>query len=436
MLMKILFITPYVPNAIRVRPYELLHTLAQRGHQITLATLWQDQAEYRELAALKAWGIEIIAEPLATWRTLWNCLQSVPARTPLQAAYAWQPALAHQLTQLVQARHFDVIHVEHLRGARYALQLKAALAAAVAGTDTDTKARPTPIIWDSVDCISHLFTQAAARSRSWRGRLMTQLELGPTERYEGWLAHQFARVLVTSQADQRALGTLAQRHQQPGHATAKGAAALAQPTILANGVDLDRFPFNAGQRAPATLVFSGKMSYHANITAALHLLQEIMPLVWQRHPEVRVQIVGKDPPKALRALARSVATAPAGAARIVEVTGTVPAIQPYLQQATIAVAPLLYGAGIQNKVLEAMACGAPVITSSQAAAGMQAQSGRDLLVADGAEHFATAIINLLNAPAQRQQLGQAGRAYVEGVHAWPQIVTQLETIYRQAVGNQ
>lgn len=414
--MEILFITPYVPNAIRVRPYELLRTLAQRGHRLTLATLWQDESERQELARLTALGIEVIAQPLPTWRTLWNCAQSVPARAPLQAAYAWQPRLARQLTELVTQRHFDLVHVEHLRGARYGLHLKTLFA-------QQTARRPAPIIWDSVDCISHLFTQAAARSRSLRGRLMTQLELGPTERYEGWLVHQFARVLVTSRADQAALQRLAQQH------LGFSSAPVPVPTVLPNGVDLERFPLSAQGRAPATLVFSGKMSYHANITAALHLVQEIMPLVWQSQPAVRVQIVGKDPPAAIRALA----TADSGdGRRVVEVTGTVPAIEPYLQQATVAVAPLLYGAGIQNKVLEAMACGAPVITSSQAAAGMQAQVGEELLVADGAAAFAATILQLLAAPAQRQALGQAGRHYVERVHAWPTIVAQLETIYQEA----
>ena len=428
--MEILFIVPYVPNPIRVRPYELLRTLAARGHRITLATLWQDQSEYDDLTVLRAWGIEVIAQHLGTWRTLWNCAQSVPVRTPLQAAYAWQPTLAHQLTQVVQQRHFDVIHVEHLRGARYGLHLKRLLDQAATGSD----AQPTPVVWDSVDCISHLFTQAAARSRSLRGRLMTQLELGPTERYEGWLTHQFDRVLVTSKADQAALSSLADRSAQSAHSGSNGHAAkrAARPTIIPNGVDLARFDQGVGERAAATIVFSGKMSYHANITAALHLVQEIMPVVWQKNPAVKVQIVGKDPPLAIRNLATAPAQADGGVHRVVEVTGTVPALQPYLQQATLAIAPLLYGAGIQNKVLEAMACGAPVITSSQAAAGMQAQVGEELLVADGAEAFATAITALLNDPARRQQLGQAGRAYVERVHAWPQIVAQLETIYTEA----
>ena len=109
-----------------------------------------------------------------------------------------------------------------------------------------------------------------------------------------------------------------------------------------------------------------------------------------------------------------------------------PDIRPYLHQATMAVAPLLYGAGIQNKVLEAMSCGTPVITTRQAASGTRAQIGRDLLVADNATAFAGAIIQLVENPSQRAELGEAGYTYVEKEHSWHTIVNRLETIYAEA----
>jgi glycosyltransferase involved in cell wall biosynthesis len=139
--------------------------------------------------------------------------------------------------------------------------------------------------------------------------------------------------------------------------------------------------------------------------------------------------VGKDPPAPVRALADAT-TAPAGA---VEVTGAVPTMRPYLSQATMAVAPVLYGAGIQNKVLEAMACGTPVIASPSAASGLQAKRERDLIVADDADAFATAILSLLAQPARRAQIGQAGRAFVEQIHSWDAVGAQLEQYYQAAM---
>jgi sugar transferase (PEP-CTERM/EpsH1 system associated) len=407
---KLLFVVPYVPNQIRVRPYELLRTLARRGHTITLATLWQDPNEQADLAALRELGIEMIARPLPKWRSLWNSLQALPSRTPLQARYCWQPMLAQALREVVAQRTFDVVHVEHLRGAAYGLLLR--------DLPTPTGQR-LPVVWDSVDCISHLFAQAARQSRSRSGRLMTALELPRTQRYEGWLLHQFAQVLVTSQADQQALLELT---TEPPPTV---------PAVTPNGVDLSYFarPPAADPQAtgPATIVFSGKMSYHANVTAALYLVNEIMPHVWATHPDVRVQIVGKDPPPAVRALGE------ANPARV-EVTGTVPDLRPYLQKATIAAAPLLYGAGIQNKVLEAMACGAPVVTTAGAAGGMGAQPGRDLLVADDAQHFGATLVRLIENQDERRALADCGRAYVEHHHSWSAIVAELETIYEKSRG--
>ena len=430
--MKILYIVPYVPNLIRVRPYEIIRTLAQRGHQVTLATLWSNDQERAQLHTLAGTGINIVDQPITTVRSLWNCLWALPSYTPLQSVYAWHPGLAEHIKRMLHAERFDLVHVEHLRGAKYGLALKRVL---------NQPDMPTPLVWDSVDCISHLFSQAARNSHSTASRLLTRLELPRTSRYEGWLVHQFDRVLITSQADRQALYKLGMQasaqlsRSEQASATIDLADRLA---ILPNGVDLDCFSPAGDERQPATVVFSGKMSYHANVSTALHLVQDIMPHVWRQCPWVNVQIVGKDPPPIIQALD----TANVAHKRThceqqgsVTVTGTVPALQPYLRQATLAVAPVVYGAGIQNKVLEAMACGTPVIASSQAASGMYARPIQDLLIADKPEQFANQILYLLQDPQRRQQLGAAGYTYVARHHAWPRIVSNLEKIYQAAINN-
>jgi len=91
--MNLLFVVPYVPTPIRVRPYNLIRALAARGHRITLATLWTDAAEHRALDDLEAWGVRVIAEHLPRARSLGNCLCALPTATPLQAVYCWSPRL-------------------------------------------------------------------------------------------------------------------------------------------------------------------------------------------------------------------------------------------------------------------------------------------------------------------------------------------------------
>lgn len=426
--MRVLFVVPYTPNPIRVRPYEFLRAMLRRGHDVTLATLWTSPAEQDDLDRLAQMGVRMLSRSMPAWQSALNSLAALPAQLPLQAVYSWQPDLFRLLLAQVKEQQFDAIHVEHLRGSRYGLEVLHSL---------QSSQRRPPIVWDSVDCISHLFAQASAQSRSTKGRLMTRFELPRTQRYEGRLIHTFDRTVVTSHIDKAALLALAsQVDYDCGVAQRKVDEVI---EVVPNGVDLEHFAFcRQEHRHRNRVVFSGKMSYHANVTAALHLVNDIMPLVWAQHPDAEVWLVGKDPAPVLRALAEKqasgTATSPLVAhadvpTRRVVVTGEVPAMQDYIQAASVAVAPLLYGAGIQNKVLEAMACGAPVVASPQASQSLAALSGQDFLLASTASEFAAAILSLLDSPDLRAEVGRAGRRFVETNHSWNSAAKQLEEIY-------
>ena len=414
--MDILFVVPYTPTLIRVRPYNLIRFLARHGHRITLATLWENPSEYQTLVEWQAQGIEVIAAPLTRAQKVWNSLQTLPTRTPLQATYCWQPNLKSQISNLKS--QFDVAHVEHLRGAQYAPHLESQFSAQPASA-RNLKSQ-IPVVWDSVDCITYLFEQAARQSQSLSSKLITRLELGRTRRYEGWLVGQFDKVLVTSETDKAVLGQLS-------NSMSKTPKLQSEIAVLPNGVDLEYFTPNPKACQPDTLVFSGKMSYHANIAAALYLVSEVMPLVWAQRPDVRLVIAGSRPPSAVQKLSRDY---PAQ----IEVTGYVPDLRLPLLQASVAVAPLLYGAGIQNKVLEAMACGTPVVASPLAISALShVQPGTDCLVADSPQAFAEEILGLLGDHTLQERLSAAGRHYVESYHNWDSIAAQLEAIYLQSI---
>jgi glycosyltransferase involved in cell wall biosynthesis len=427
--MRVLFVVPYAPNPVRVRPYEFISTLVKREHSVTLATVWTSAAEENDLAYLRGLGVTVIAEAAPAWRSLVNSLGALPTHTPLQAVYSWRPSLLRAIEAELADKTTDAIHVEHLRGSRYGLELLKYL------QRNRSHPRP-PIIWDSVDCISYLFQQAAQSSRSLKGRLMTRLELERTRRYEAELVRQFDRTVVTSSVDRQALLDLPQPIQNANSAdgnTPDQSALANRIYVVPNGVDLGKFSFkNTAERAPARIIFSGKMSYHANVTAAMFLVQEIMPLVWARRPEAEVWLVGKDPSPELRALATAETPGPdakpAGSRRVV-VTGFVPDIAPFIQTATVAVAPLIYGAGIQNKVLEALACGTPVVVTPQICASLDLTPGRELVAASTPQEFADAILHLLESPELRATLAETGRAFVESKHSWHTAAAHLEELY-------
>lgn len=452
--MRILFVAPYTPNPIRVRPYSLIQALLDQGHELTVATLWESPEEQEQLDVLRAWGARVLAFPLSRSQKLRNVALALPQGLPLQARFSWQPAFARALVEEANVGNYDVVHVEHLRGAIYGTHLmqnteRRAQSAEQQSLRVPRSAFRVPVLWDSVDCISHLFTQAAARSRSQKGRLMTRFELARTRRHEAWLLDQFDHTTVTSEADRTALLALhdaatvlpasASRQAQNGndavHRLASSAAASAAVSVLPNGVDTTYFAASEVRTARPTIVVSGKMSYHANVSMVLDLVDEIMPRVWQDRPDVQLWVVGKDPPPAITRLDpewRIDRRPPAmGDARNrIVVTGFVDDIRPYLQQAWVAAAPVRYGAGIQNKVLEAMACSTPVVVTPPAVAALAAEDGSDLLIGTDAAGAAGAILDLIRDEGRARAIGRRGAAFVRTRHSWFSAAAELTDIYR------
>lgn len=405
--MRILFIVPYVPNLIRVRPYNLIRSLAARGNQVTVCTVYSDSRERQDIDPLRQ-NCQTVAEwPQSKLNSLWNCLLAIPTSVPLQAVYSWNPNFAKFIQQLCYSpkgeRTYDVIHIEHLRGVKYGLTLMNMM---------KQRSNPIPVVWDSVDSISLLFRLSASQSRGIK-RWISKFELPRTEKFESHLISQFSDICVTSKNDRAAFDRLGKPGQK-----------VSSIHVIPNGVDLDYFQQGLHEkRLPGTLVVTGKMSYHANVTMVLYLVHEIMPHIWAGCPQAKLQIVGKDPSQEIRALASN---------PLIEVVGEVPDIRPYLQNASVALTPIRYGVGIQNKVLEAMACGTPVVSTSQAVSAINVTSGEEILVADAPEEFAKVVCRLLGNAQERHNIGDAGRKYVEKYHNWFNIAGELENVYDQA----
>lgn len=393
---------------------------------MTVASLSSDDAEREVLEELTATGVAdaVVSEPLGRSRVLRNCAYAAFRGEPLQARYSWSPGLLARLSRWLATNECDIVHVEHLRGAAYGLALRRWL-----GRD----GRRGVVVWDAVDCISSLCRNAAALGPDARVRLVARAELSRTERFERHAVRQFDRIVVTAETDRRDLLALGPAREEP---------ALGQRLqVVSNGVDLKYFEPRQGPRLSRTLVMTAKMSYHANVAAAIWLVRDVMPLVWARYPDARLWIVGQHPPPAITRLGHVVhCTSPSAAtvppeARVL-ITGRVDDLRPFLAECTAAIAPLRYCVGVQNKVLEAMASGTPVIVSREAAAGLRARAGADLLVAADTEDLNAAISRLFEADGSwRARLGASGRTYVERHHDWSQVTTQLLQLYADALAD-
>jgi glycosyltransferase involved in cell wall biosynthesis len=175
------------------------------------------------------------------------------------------------------------------------------------------------------------------------------------------------------------------------------------------GVDLARFFPVEQERGETRLIFVGNLDVFHNIDAVSFLANDILPRVRQRVPECTLDIVGAGKRPDLSGLERN---------HGVRVRGFVPDLNRVLNEAAVFIAPLRFSAGVQTKVLEAMAAGVPVVTTSNVNEGLAARAGQELLVGDGVDELAEKIVILLEDAQMRGRLGQAGRRFVEGRFSW------------------
>ncbi len=399
--MRVLFVTPYPVSRIRIRSYGFVSQLAKQ-HDLTVLTLCADERDQADMRDLQRQGIAITCIREKRVRKFLRCLFALGTRLPLQVAYDAAPTLRAAINEQLASGQFDVLHVEFIRAL---------------GALPDWL--PLPVVWDAVDCISQLYEQGARFGTTPMLRFIGHREARRTRVFELEQLQRFRHILVTSERDRRALLALA----GIGDNTANEKR-LAEITVLPHGVDQEYFSPWSGTREPETLIFTGKMSFHANIAGALTLVEHILPRIWEQRPGVRLIIAGSNPPETVRRLARDPR---------IKVTGYVPDLRPYLARAQVAVIPLPYAVGIQNKVLEALASGIPVIASSSACAGLQAVPGRDLLLANEPGEFAAAVLRLLDDRPLWNRLVENGLAYISQHHNWTNILGQLTAVYAHAI---
>jgi polysaccharide biosynthesis protein PslH len=391
--MNILYLVPQIPNVTKIRSHFQVRGLTEAGHQVTVATLLRGEDDGKHVRRLQEAGVAVISAPLTRLKAGLNSLSVLPTRLPLQSAYAWSGQLMQAIEAHCAQHPPDIVHVEHLRMARYGLRM----------------ARRLPTVWDAVDYLTPLYEQASITSASPLWRIIARLEAARLRHYERWLTGQFPVTLVISRRD------LAFFQTDNPHASHVKVAPLGLPIHA-----IDHSPI----RSPNTIVMTGTFNYHPNVASALHFVNEIYPLIRQQRPDVRLQLVGANPTPAIRALH----------SETIEVTGFVPSIVDYLQQATIALAPVLYGSGMNIKVLEAFLNATPLVATSAAVAGLDVSDGDQLLTADEPAAFAGAVLRLLDDAPLRAKIGQAGRRYIEAHHDIVKTTGHLVEMYREVIG--
>ncbi len=392
--MRVLFVTPYVPSRIRVRPFHLIKSLSSM-HEISLVSLLCDPYE-RELGKeVTDYCASIDYVRLPKWQAYANCVRALPTLVPLRVAYYQSPAFSQRILQVIRERHIDVVHGELIK---VVPALRAVLVR-----------EHIPILYDSVDAISsYLFQQwSSATNLFQKGFIYTELK--KMRRYERQSLSAFDQVIITSPYDRDYLAQL-------------GVAPYIQ--VIPNGVDSEFFTPPIVPREADSLVFCAKLDYYPNSQAILNFCDKMLPLIWKHRPQVRLTIVGNNPPEAVRKLSVD---------ERITVSGYVPDIRSYLGKASVVVVPLLMAAGIQNKVLEALAMGAPIVATPVACRALNAEHGEHLLIAEEADAYAQSVLRLLEDAQLASNLSQAGRQLVERYYRWPEIAYELTALYSMVI---
>lgn len=403
--MKVLFLSqvvPYPPHGgVLQRGYNLLRELGRQASVRLLAFVHPDVLPTDDLVQESRAALGTFCESVEYF-PLWpkaSAAHKAAALAVSAASSAPFSVIAHRsaafqtrVTELLRTVPFDLIHADTLALDQFV------------GANGSV---PSVVTHHNIE--SALMERRAQVETRWLAKRFLAREAAKLRSYERAASPAFDVNIVVSLRDESALSAMV-----PGIRTA----------VVPNGVDTEYFQPDASQESPA-LVYTGGMNMFANRDAVMWFLDEIWPLVHARVPDVRFFAVGQDPPKELAAFA-------ARDPRVV-VTGYVSDIRPFVRQSAVYVVPLRVGGGTRLKVLDAMAMGKALVSTSIGCEGLDVRHDEHLLIADTPEDFARATIGLLGDPRRRLELGRAARSVVERLYSWPVVGRTLLEAYGHAI---
>jgi sugar transferase (PEP-CTERM/EpsH1 system associated) len=402
---RILFLTPQLPyppqQGTALRNYNLIAQVAQR-HHVHLLSFIESGSETVDLGPLRELCASVHTAPVRH-RSRRHRLQTVlTSPLPDIVHRLHSPQFYPQLDQVVRdVTPLDVVEIEGLEMAEYGLHV----------LHTANELRPR-LVYDAHNAEyllqKRIFEADSRDPRRWLGALYSWMQWQELRRYEAQVCHQVQQVIACSPADGDALAQLV-----PG----------VRATIVPNGVDTEHYqpgivpPLPLGAQA---MVFTGKMDFRPNVDAALWFGTAVLPLIRQVAPQAHFYIVGKNPHPRLTPLRHMEG---------ITLTGFVEDVRPYFAAAAVCVVPLLTGGGTRLKVLEAMAMGKAIVSTTLGCEGIPAAPGRDIVLVDEAPDIAAQVVALLGDPARREALGAAARAFVERHFDWRIVTVPLDEVY-------
>ncbi len=392
--MNILFIChrlPFPPDrGGKIRPFYFIKHLHET-HQVTVASLAETEEEIENGMDLQNYCREVIVEkvpPFVRWgKAVWG----LPSSRPSSLRYFHSGQLMKRIDEKRKGNLFDVVMVHCAFVAQYATVMDG-----------------VPLIMDFGDLDSGKWMEYQ-RFRSFPLSAAYGYEARRLRTYEAWLSKQAKICTFTTPYE-------LEEFEQFNSRTPR--------RVIPNGVNINYFEYEEeGKYKPESLVFVGRLDYFPNEQGIQWFVYRVLPLIRKVLPNVSLTIVGSNPGVNVRRLQ----DVPG-----VLVTGHVPDVRPFLREAALAVAPLQIARGVQNKILEAMAIGTPVVATEEAARGIRASDHPVLLVGKGEEDFSRQVLQVLRNSMLRQTLSENGRQHIHSFYTWKHSLEMLDRTLLEA----
>jgi polysaccharide biosynthesis protein PslH len=397
--MRILMIINHIPyppfSGASIRIYNLLKRLANEHEVWIVAFTHNENQDAQNIAHLRTYcaGVEAVAAPnLGALDRPWQALEYLFKGRPIELRHFHSHALINKIRELTAQHCFDIVQIEDSYMGLYLEALPSALRRRSVVTFHD-------VVFSRADRIVRVEPHLLRRIRIWLyGRMMRN--------WEPFYMENFGRCVVVSEADRRLLFSCNPH---------------LKIDVVPNGIDTQQFQPMPYSDDNSMLLFVGNMGYRPNVDAVSYFCKQVFPLIRTKVPNAEVCIAGLNPASEVLALAGDG----------VYVTGTVEDVRPYYAQSAVCVVPLRAGGGTRLKILEAMALGRPVVSTSIGCEGLNVQDGVHLFIADTPEDFAAKTLLLLSKSDVRNSIIQNGRDLAEKHYDWDVITMQLLKSYQE-----
>jgi sugar transferase (PEP-CTERM/EpsH1 system associated) len=388
--MKILIALSRFPFPIdkgdKLRAYYQIRDLS-KSNDLYLVCLVTKQPSAQDLDHLKLYCREIVLIRLSYLQIGKNLLFSVFNSYPFQVNYFKSSAMKRKISEIIGSKNIDLCFTQLVRVVKnipFGLKTKYYI--------------------DYMDSMSSGMKNRYQHSK-WYEKWLVGMEAKRLIRYEEKVFSYFHGGSIITVADAAAFPLVMKD----------------KLAVVANGIEENYFQKrNEGQKK-YDLIFTGNMAYHPNVLACKYIVKEILPILKEKRPDLRICLAGTNPTKEVIALSD----------KNTEVTGYVKDIRAYLSQAKIFVAPLFSGSGLQNKLLESMASGLPTLTTPAAAKALEAMDGKDIVICKNKNEFAEQILLLLDNEDKAMELGLNGQSYVKSRFNWQERNQVLEYEFRR-----